>query len=93
MDGTFNKWARGIGAVLQSPEGDIIECAIRLQFSTTNNEGECKAILMGLNLAKEVGVSSVILYSNSQVVIGHINREYETKGKQIKLLRLNFYKS
>ena len=70
--------------VLQSPEGDIIEYAVLLQFPTTNNEEQYKAILTGLNLAKAARASSVILHSDSQVVIGHINGDYEAKGERMK---------
>lgn len=70
--------------VLQSPEGDIIECAVRLQFLSTNNESEYKAILTRLNLAKAARASSVVLHSDSQVVVEHINRDYEAKGEHMK---------
>ena len=50
----------------------------------TNNEAEYEAILTGLDLAKVAGVSSVALHSNSQVVVRHINRDYEAKGEQMK---------
>ena len=70
--------------VLQSPKRDIIECAIQLQFSMTNNEAEYKAILIRLDLAKVVGVSLVVLHSDSQVVVKHINRDYKAKGEWMK---------
>ena len=35
-------------------------------------------------MAKAIGASSVILYSDSQVVVGHINGDYEAKGEQMK---------
>ena len=50
----------------------------------TNNKAEYEAILAGLNLAKAVGASSVVLHSDTQVVIGHINGDYEAKGEQMK---------
>ena len=84
MDGLSNKHVGGIRVVLQSPKEGIIECAFRLQFSTTNNKAEYEANLIGLDLAKAVGASSVILHSDSQVVVGHINGDYEAKGKQMK---------
>ena len=84
MDGSSNKCTEGIEVVLQSPERDNLECAIRLQFSMTNNKAEYEAILAGLNLAKAVGASSVVLHSDTQVVIGHINGDYEAKGEQMK---------
>jgi len=38
--------------LLRSPKGDTIECAVHLQFSTTNDEAEYEAVLLGLDLAK-----------------------------------------
>ena len=36
-DGSSNQRSRGAGVVIQTPEGDKIECIIRLDFPTTNN--------------------------------------------------------
>ena len=38
IDDLSNQCAGGVRVVLRSLEGDLIECAIRLQFLTTNNE-------------------------------------------------------
>jgi len=38
---------------------------------------------MGLDLAKAARASSVVIHSDSQVVIGHINGDYEAKGERI----------
>ena len=61
------------------PEGDLIECVMRLQFPTTNNEAKYEAVLMGLNLAKVAEASSVVIHSYLQVIVGHINGDYEAK--------------
>ena len=50
----------------------------------TNIKAKYEAILTGLNLAKAAGASSIVLHSNSQVVIGHINGDYEAKGERLK---------
>ena len=68
MDGSSNKQAGGASIVLHSPEGDKIECMIRLDFPTTNNEAEYKALVAGLDLVKAVGVENMVVYYNSQVV-------------------------
>lgn len=73
MDGSSNKCTEGIRVVLQFAKGDIIECAIWLQFSMTNNEAKYEAILTGLDLAKATRALSIILHNDSQVVVGHIN--------------------
>ena len=83
-DGSSNRCTEGIGVVLQSPEGDLITCVVCLQFLTTNNEAKYEAVLMGLDLAEAVESSLVVIYSNSQVIVGHVNGDYETKGEKMK---------
>ena len=51
--------------MLLSPEGDRVECMVRLNFPTTNNEAEYEALIAGLDLTKAVGVASVVIYCDS----------------------------
>jgi len=55
--------------VFHSPEGDEIECMVHLDFPITNNEMEYEALVAGLDLAKVVGATSVIVYCDSQVIM------------------------
>ena len=57
VDGSSTQYAGGVGIILQSPKGDRLEYAIRLQFYTTNNEAKYEALLQGLELIKSLGVS------------------------------------
>ena len=43
---------------------------------------------MGLDLSKAAKASPVVIHSDSQVVIGHINEDYKTKGERMKYLSL-----
>ena len=52
---------RGVGVVLLSPEEDQIECMVRLDFPTTNNEAKYETLEARLDLAKAVGAVSVVL--------------------------------
>ena len=45
VDGAANQRGSGIGLVVVSPEGVIIEKSLRLGFSAMNNEAEYKALL------------------------------------------------
>ncbi|XP_075654832.1 uncharacterized protein LOC142625003 [Castanea sativa] len=83
-NGFSNQRVGGAGVLLRTPERDIVKCAVYLQFSTTNNEAEYKAVLSGIDLAKAVGATLAIMHCNSQVVVGHINSNYEAKGEQMK---------
>ena len=84
-NGSFNKQAGGAGIVLLSPEGDVIECMIRLDFPTTNNEAEYEVLAAGLDLARAAGATSVVIYCDSQVITNQINGDYECKGEWMKL--------
>lgn len=67
-----------------SPEGEHLEFAIKSAFITTNNEAEYEAIIPGMELAREMGVMILERRSDSQVVTGHIRREYEARGEKMK---------
>ena len=84
MDGSSNQRARGVEVVLQSPEGDLIECVVHLLFPKTNSKAEYEAVLSDLDLAKTTRACSVGIHNDSQVIVGHINRDYKAKGEQMK---------
>ena len=83
-DGSLNRHARGVGVVIQTPERDKVECMIRLDFPTTNNEVEYEALLTGLDLAKATGAGNVILHCDSQVITSQNNGEYECRSERMK---------
>ena len=62
--------------VIQTSEGDKIECMIRLDFPTTNNKAEYKALVAGLDHAKAVDAENVVLHYDTQVVTSQINGNY-----------------
>ncbi|KAL5556089.1 hypothetical protein UlMin_038325 [Ulmus minor] len=68
VDGSSNVNGAGIGLVLTSPEGDLIQQAIRCGFKATNNEAEYEALIAGLNLAKDMGIKKLSVRSDSQLV-------------------------
>ena len=74
----------GAGIVLLSPEGDRVECMVRLDFVTTNNEAKYEALIAGLDLTKAAGAASVVIYCDSQVVANQVNGDYECKGERMK---------
>jgi len=84
IDGSSNKQAGGAGVVLHIPKGDKIECMVYLDFPTTNNEVEYKALIVGLDLAKAAGAENLVVYCDSQVVTNQVNGNYECKNEQIK---------
>ena len=55
IDGVTNQRGSRVGLVVISPEKIIIEKSLRLGFSTTNNEAEYEALLVGLTMVQKMG--------------------------------------
>ncbi|RVX18157.1 Transposon Ty3-I Gag-Pol polyprotein [Vitis vinifera] len=83
VDGASRSSGSGIGLLLQSPTGEHLEQAIRLGFSASNNEVEYEAILSGLDLTLALSVSKLRIYNDSQLVVRHVQKEYEAKDARM----------
>ena len=70
--------------MIQTPQGDKIQCMIRLDFPTTNNEAEYEALVAGLDFAKAAGAENIVVHCYSQVVTSQINGDYECKNDRMK---------
>ena len=57
---------------------------ICLDFPTTNNEAQYEAVVAGLDLARAAGVTSIVIYYDSQVITNQVNGDYECKGERMK---------
>ena len=78
----YDRWEPNWGCDLEAPTGEIIEQAIRLDFPAFNNEVEYEAIIAGLDLAISVSLE-IIIRSDSQLVVGQVNDEYETRDQRM----------
>ena len=79
VDGASRQSGARIGLQLTSPTGERIEQAVRLGFSASNNESEYEAMIAGLELALAVGANSLLIQSDSQLVVGQVNAEFESR--------------
>ena len=62
-DGSSNRRAGGAEVVIQTPQKDKIQCMIRLDFPTNNNEIEYEALVAGLDLAKAAGAENIVVHA------------------------------
>ena len=84
VDGASNQKGSGVGLVLISPEKVIIEKSLRLGFSARNNEAEYEALMMGMVIVQRMGGKSVKVFSDSRLVIGQVNGEFEAKDERMQ---------
>ena len=70
VDDAANQRGSGVGLVLVSLEQIIIEKLLRLGFSTTNNEAEYEALLVGMTMVQRMGGKAMEIFSDSRLVVG-----------------------
>ncbi|XP_074374612.1 uncharacterized protein LOC141715023 [Apium graveolens] len=79
MDGSSTTERCGAGLILISPEGFTIQQAITFAFKATNNQAEYEALISGLRLAKSLGISKMVVYNDSQIMVKQTNEAYIAK--------------
>jgi ribonuclease HI len=87
-DGSWGTFGVGAAAILIS-SSKIRTCyAARLEFNYTNNIAEYEALLLGLRKLKAMGIRRAILKSNSQVIIGHIDKAAKQEIRSLRNISL-----
>ena len=83
-DGSTASVMGGVRVILSSPKKDVLKYGGQLQFPATNNEAEYEVVLMGLWVAKALGLRNLKLNSDSKLVTEQMNNEYEAKEDRMK---------
>lgn len=53
---------------------------------TTNNQAEYRAIIKGLEIAKELNIKELDCFLDSELVVKQLNREFKVKDKDLAVL-------
>ncbi len=83
-----NPGPAGIGAILKTPEGEVIVAEGQYVGETTNNVAEYKALLLGLERALEHGVRHLEVRADSELLIKQLRGEYKVRSEGLKPLYL-----
>ena len=54
-----------------------------MDFLVSNNEAEYEAIIARIDLALSISLEKIIIRSDSQLVVGQVNGEYETRDERM----------
>ena len=85
VDRSSTKSASGPGILILSSAGVRMERAVRFEFAASNNEAEYEALILGLNICSEAGARTLSVFSDSQLIVGQVNGEFETKYDIMKM--------
>ncbi|CAN1318888.1 Pol polyprotein (Fragment) [Linum perenne] len=98
-DGASSKGGSDARIVLKSQGGVLHEVALRFATNRTNNAAEYGALEAWLRIAKSMGITNIRVFSDSAIVINHVNGSFEVKEEsllpyfdEVKLLVSEFKK-
>jgi ribonuclease HI len=80
-------------AVATTPEGEVLGERSAYIGEATNNVAEYRALLLGLELARELGAHEVEVINDSELVARQIGGEYKVKHAGLKPLFLEAMRS
>ena len=88
MDGGArgNPGPAAIAAVASTPDGELLAERKLYIGDATNNVAEYRALLLGLELARELGAEEVEVVNDSELVARQIGGEYKVKHAGLKPL-------
>jgi ribonuclease HI len=83
-----NPGPAAVGAVAADPDGNVLAERGAYIGETTNNVAEYRALLLGLELARELGADEVEVVNDSELVAKQISGAYRVKHAGLKPLYL-----
>jgi ribonuclease HI len=83
----------GNGACIMftSPSDELLYYSFRLEFEATNNVVEYEALLLGLNIAKDLGIKILHIIGDSDLIVCQVKGHHACKHERLKRYRLQFF--
>jgi ribonuclease HI len=81
-----NPGPAAIAAVVQTPEGEVLEERHERIGTATNNVAEYRALLLGIERASELGASELELVGDSELIVRQVKGEFKVKDAKMREL-------
>jgi ribonuclease HI len=79
-----NPGPAGIGVVLKDADGIVIDEIAEPIGETTNNVAEYEALIAGLELALDRGVSELEIYLDSELVVSQLEGKWKIRNDRLR---------
>jgi len=73
----------GVGVVLVSPQNHVIPRAFSLTESCSNNVAEYNTLLIGMQIADEIGIQNLETHGDSKLIVNQVRGEYEVRHEDL----------
>jgi ribonuclease HI len=79
-----NPGPAAIAAVVTTPDGDLVGEGSQTIGIATNNVAEYRALLLGIERARELGAGEVELVGDSELIVRQVRGEYRVKEAALR---------
>jgi ribonuclease HI len=74
------------GAIVTSPDGELLDRVGELIGEATNNVAEYRGLLLGISRARELGATELEIFNDSELIAHQVNGRYKVKHADMKPL-------
>ena len=83
FDGAARREGAGAGVVFISPQRQILLYSFSLSELCSNSVAEYQALIIGLQMAIEIGILQLEIFKDSKLVINQISEQYDVKKEDL----------
>ena len=73
--------------LLIAPGGNMFPFSFKLEFKETNSVAEYESLIIALQTAKQMGVKSISIYGDSELIIKQIKNDCYTKHPTLRVYK------
>jgi ribonuclease HI len=84
FDGAVNREGSGAGVWVSPPEESTNMRSYKLAFECTNNMAEYEALILVLQVLKELGTHKIAVREDSEMIINQVKGVYQTKHPRLR---------
>jgi ribonuclease HI len=87
FEGASSSIGAGAGVIFISPCQETISLSYKMEFETTNNVAEYEALVLGMRVAKEIGIKEVSVFGDAKLIIQQVSDFYRAKHPRLRSYR------
>jgi hypothetical protein len=87
FDGVHSRAGKGVGIVITSLVGQSFNFSFRLEFDATNNVAEYEALLLGLEIAKDMEIKILNIKGDSDLILLQVKNKFACKSERLRKYR------
>jgi ribonuclease HI len=80
-------YGSGVGIILTTPSKETFHYSYRIEYHCTNNVVKYEALIIGLNLAIDKGVTHLKFVGDSDLIVSQVLLDFVAKNERLKRYR------